>query len=94
VLWIIIEQCIEWSSCLYTVFVDFEKAFDSINREVMWKEVKHYGVPTQIINLIKETYRGYVCLIVHEGRVSEPISVQTGVRQGCILLTHHVLGSD
>jgi len=38
-LWIIIEQCIEWSSRLYTVFIDFEKAFDSINREVMWKKV-------------------------------------------------------
>ena len=71
---IIIEQCIEWSSRLYT-FIDFEKAFDSINREAMWKEVKRYGVPTQIVNLIKETYQGYACRVVHEGRVSEPISV-------------------
>jgi hypothetical protein len=55
------EQCIEWSSCLYTVFVDFEKAFDSISREAMWKEVKYYGVLTQIINLIKETCWGYAC---------------------------------
>jgi hypothetical protein len=59
--------------------------FDSINTEVMWKEVKRYGVRTQITSLIKETYRDYVCRIVHEGRVSESISVQTGVRQGCIL---------
>ena len=66
-LWIIIEQCIEWLSRLCTVFVDFEKAFDSISREAMWKEVKRYGVPTQIVNLIKETYRGYACRVVHEG---------------------------
>ena len=66
-LWIIIEQRVHWSSCLYTVFIDFEKAFDSINREAMWKEVKHYGVPTQIVNLIIETYRGYACQVVHEG---------------------------
>jgi len=26
-----------------------------------------------------------VCRVVHEGRVSEPIPVWTGVRQGCIL---------
>jgi hypothetical protein len=70
---------------LYTAFVDFEKAFDSVNREAMWKEVKCYGVPTQIINLIQETFRGYACRVVHEGRVSEPISMQTGVWQGCIL---------
>jgi len=51
----------------------------------MWKEVKRYGVPTRIVNLIKEICRGYACRVVHEGRVYEPISVQTGVRQGCIL---------
>jgi hypothetical protein len=56
---IIIEQNTEWSSCLYTTFVDFEKAFDSINRKAMWKKVEHYGVPTQIVSLIKETYWGY-----------------------------------
>ena len=43
---IVIEQCIEWSPRLYTVFIDFEQAFDSINREAMWKEVKLYEVPT------------------------------------------------
>jgi len=48
-------------------------------------EVKRYGVPTQIVDLIRESYRGYVCRAVHEGCVSEPIPVWTGVRQGCIL---------
>ena len=38
-----------------------------------------------MVKLIKEAYRGYACRVVHEGRVSEPISVQTGVRQGCVL---------
>jgi len=46
----------------------------------MLKEGKRYGVPTQIVNLIKETCRGYACRVVHKGRVSDPISVQTGVR--------------
>jgi len=82
---VITEQCIEWSSRLYTVFIDFEKAFDSINRETMWKEVKHYGLPIQTVSLIKETYRSYACRVVHEGQVSEPISVQTRVRKGCFL---------
>jgi hypothetical protein len=82
---IIIEQFIEGSSRLYTVFIDLEKASDSINREDMWKEVKRCGVPTQIFNPIKETYLCFARRVVHEGRVSEPISVQNRVRQGCIL---------
>jgi hypothetical protein len=48
-------------------------------------EVKRYGVLMQIVDLIKESYRGYVCWLVHEGCVPEPIPVQNRVRQGCIL---------
>ena len=87
-LWIIIEQCVEWSSRLYVVFIDFEKAFDSVNREAMWKEMKNYRVPKQIIDLIKE------CRVVHEGCVSEPFPVRTGVRQRCILSPLYVFDND
>ena len=31
----IIEQCNEWNSNLYVCFVDFEKAFDSVDRSVL-----------------------------------------------------------
>jgi hypothetical protein len=82
---IIIEQCVEWSSRLYAVFIDFEKAFDSVNREAMWKEVKRYRVPKQLVDLIKETYRRYICRVVHKDCVSEPFPVGAGVRHGCIL---------
>ena len=51
----------------------------------MWKEVKRYGIPKQLVDLIKETYRGYMCRLVHEDCVSEPFPVMAEVRQGCIL---------
>ena len=40
---IIVEQSIEWQSSLYVNFIDFEKAFDSISREVLWRLLRHYG---------------------------------------------------
>jgi hypothetical protein len=33
----IIEQASEWRSNLYILFVDYEKAFDSVHRETLWK---------------------------------------------------------
>jgi hypothetical protein len=33
---IILEQSTEWQNTLYLTFISFEKAFDSINRKVMW----------------------------------------------------------
>ena len=62
-----------------------KKAFDSVNREAIWKEVKRYGIPKQLADLIKETCRGYMCRLVHEDCVTEPFPVTVGVRQGCIL---------
>lgn len=43
---------------------------------------------------IKETYQGYACRVVYEGRVSKPIFVQTRVRQGCILLPMFLTVND
>jgi hypothetical protein len=34
---IILEQSAEWQTTLYLTFIDFEKAFDLLNRRVMWK---------------------------------------------------------
>ena len=34
-------------------FIHFKKAFDSVNRDVMWKIRRNYGVPDKIVNIIK-----------------------------------------
>ena len=34
---IIIDQSLEWNASLYVTFVDSEKAFDSLDRESLWK---------------------------------------------------------
>ena len=44
---IIVEQSIEWQSSLYINFIDFEKAFDSISREVLWRLLRHYAYACQ-----------------------------------------------
>lgn len=82
---IIIEQSIEWNSSVYVNFIDFEKAFDSVDREILWKLTAHYGIPAKIINIIRSTYQGMRCQVLHEGCISEAFEVLTGVRQGCLL---------
>ena len=55
---IIVEQCIEWQNSLYMNIVDFDKAFDSIDRTVLWKLMRHYGLPN-IRNPNKEHVRRF-----------------------------------
>ena len=69
----------------YINFIDYEKAFDSVDRETMWKLLRHYGVPERIISLIQCTYEDMNCKIAHAGQLSESFEVKIGVRQGCLL---------
>ncbi|VDP42807.1 unnamed protein product [Schistosoma margrebowiei] len=55
---IIVEQSIEWNSSLYINFIDYEKAFDSVDRTTLWKLLRHYGVPQKIFNIIQNSYDG------------------------------------
>ena len=63
---IIIEQSLEWNSSVYINFVDYEKAFDSVNRDTLWKLLRHYGIPIKLVNLIKNSYDGIRCRVLHE----------------------------
>ena len=82
---IIREQSREWQAFLYVSFIDFEKAFDSVKKEILWLTLQQYGTPREIIHTIKTLYDGFKCKISHEGKLSDFIEVRNGVRQGCIL---------
>ena len=82
---IIVEQSIEWNSSLYVNFVDYEKAFDSLNRETHWKILRHCGVPMKLVNMIKKSYEGMSCRIIHDCQLTNNFDIRTAVRQGCLL---------
>ena len=65
--------------------MDYEKAFDSVDRATLWKLLRHYGVPKKLTNIIRNSYDGMTCRVVHEGQLTEAFEVKTGVRQGCLL---------
>ena len=61
------------------------QAFDSLDRDTLWKLLQHYGIPENIITLIRNTYDGMTCNVTHAGRLTYSFQVKTGVRQGCLL---------
>ena len=82
---IIVEESMEWDSSLYINFVDYKKAFDSLDRETLWKLLRHYWIPEKSNYLIRNTYEGMTCKVIHAGHTTYSFMVKTGVRQGCIL---------
>ena len=82
---IIIEQSQEWRTPLYVNFLDYEKAFDSVDRTTLWKLLRHYGVPEKLVSLIRKSYDGMSCKVVSGKQLTDSFQVHTGVRQGCLL---------
>ena len=65
------------NSPLFINFVDFEKAFDSVDRDTLFF--------LKIVNIIRSSYEGMLCRVIHRGQPTEAFNVRTGVRQGCLL---------
>jgi len=82
---IVVEQSLEYCSPLYMIFVDFERAFDSLKHSLIWQTLTERGVPTKLVNIIKELYNTSTCQFIHRNRKSENIPVRSVVKQGCVL---------
>ena len=79
----ILEQAIEWKANLYVCFVDYEKAFDSVHRDTLWKIMKSYGIPQKLISMIRAMYDNSECAVLDENGTTEWFTVKSGVKQGC-----------
>ena len=73
------------NSLLYINFIDYEKAFYSVDRHTLWKLLRDYGASVKIVSLIECIYRDMGCRVVHADQISEKFQVKTAVRQGCLL---------
>ena len=81
----IIEQSLEWNASLYTCFVDYEKAFDSVHRETLWRIMHSYGIPSKFIRMVKLFYSNTKCAVIDGAGKSEWFTVKAGVKQGCVM---------
>ena len=79
----IVEQALEWNAILYVCFVDYEKAFDSVHRETLWKIMESYGIPRKLVKMVKAMYAGNQCAVVDSSGQTDWFTVASGVKQGC-----------
>ncbi|BHF76078.1 hypothetical protein SprV_0501917600 [Sparganum proliferum] len=79
------EKCQEMRTHLYSTFVDLTKAFDTVNREGLWKIVRKFGCPERFIEMVRQLHDGMMARVTDNGAVSEAFAVTNGVKQGCVL---------
>ena len=68
---------------LYAAFIDFRKAFDSINRDVLWRILAAYGMEGRLLRMLKAVYSNVQSSVRCEGRYSDSFACNRGLKQGC-----------
>ena len=71
---------------LYLAFIDFKKAYDSIDRKKLIEVLIDYKINPQIIDLIVQMYKND-STVIKLGSLSEKVEVTSGIRQGCCIST-------
>ena len=67
-------------------FVDLQKAYDSVDRELLWKVLARAGVPEETIAVIRQFHDGIQAQVrMDDGELSDWFEVTQGLRQGCVL---------
>ena len=64
------------------VFVDFSKAFDSINHQTLFEILLAYGIPKRLVEAIKLSYNSLKAKIKSPDGETEYFDIHAGVMQG------------
>ena len=71
---------------LFLCFIDMQKAYDSVDRNLVWQLLSRLGVPPQMMTAIREFHDGMkACVRSSDRTCSKPFDVNQGLRQGCVL---------
>ena len=71
---------------LYVCFIDLTKAYDSVDRTLLWTVLARFGVPQRMISVIRQFHDGMRACVRLDGDVcSGWFAVEQGLRQGCVL---------
>ena len=70
---------------LYVAFIDFKKAFDSVNHERLFSIINDEGVSGKLFITLRAMYKSLVSCIRLDNELSEYFDCPIGVRQGCVI---------
>jgi hypothetical protein len=81
----VMERFREQKKDLHMVFIDLEKAYDRIPRNVMWWALDKHKVPTKYVTLIKDMYNNAMTSVQTNDGNTDYFTTKIGLHQGSAL---------
>ena len=69
---------------LYAAFIDFEKAFDSINRKLLWLVLFKNGINGKLYRCVKSMYNSVKVRVRFGCKMTDYINCTFGMKQGVV----------
>ena len=67
------------------IFIDFCKAFDTINHSILCDKLKHYGIQDNMLKLIESYLFNRDQYVLYGNKTSSKLIILLGVPQGSVL---------
>ena len=81
----IIEKAREFQKSIYLCFIDYAKAFDSVDHKKLWKILKETGIPDHLTCLLRNLYAGQEATVRTRHGTTDWFQIGKAVHQGCIM---------
>ena len=78
------EKCREQHQDIYLAFVDLTKAFDTVNRDLLWNILRKFGCPPTFIAILQQFHTDMCAQVVIARSQSSSFPVEVGVKQGWV----------
>ena len=78
-------SAIDKKHSVLSIFIDFAKAFDTVNHNILINKMHHYGIRGSILSWFKDYLKDRLQYTVFSGEKSSTTTVNLGVPQGSVL---------
>ena len=78
----LITHMLNQNKQLFCAFVDFTKAFDFVNRDILWYKLIKTGIRGKMLDIIRSMYSEVKSQVKHNNIISPVFFSNIGVRQG------------
>ena len=81
----LVQKHLQRHTKFYVAFVDFKKAFDSVNRNALWAVLRKAGVNGKLYRALKGIYASVSACVCDKCSYTKCFECPRGVKHGCLL---------